>query len=107
MCEMVIKCYEEKIKQNKRIESDRPEWEQRSKYVVWSKSIPDGKTSVKASEPNQWNKKWPEDLCGRSRVSKEEMRSTRKQGPDLVKSTDQGEGFDYNAITSGYCVKRL
>lgn len=25
MCEMVIKCYEEKLKQNKRIESDRSE----------------------------------------------------------------------------------
>lgn len=54
---MVIKCYEEKIKQDKRIESDRCVWEQQSKYVVWSKSIPDGKTSAKASKPNQWDKK--------------------------------------------------
>lgn len=69
---MVIKCYEEKIKQDKRIESDRSEWEQRSKYEVWSKRTPDGKTSAKASKPHQWVKKWPGDLCGHSRASKEE-----------------------------------
>ena len=52
ICQMVIKCYEEKIKQDKRIESDRPRWGQGSRYVfVRDKSIPEGNTGAKASKP--------------------------------------------------------
>lgn len=41
-----------KIKQDKRIESDRCERGARSRYVyVWGKSIPKKKTSAKANKP--------------------------------------------------------